>query len=61
MVKIILKTPICSHCETGRKDYELDRISLSGSQIICLKNGKCDKYESVMRTACSNSRNPEMI
>lgn len=61
MVKNILKTPICSHCETGRKDYELDRKSLFCSHIICLKNGKCDKYEPVIREACSNSRNSEMI
>ena len=61
MGKNIGVIPICTHCETGRKDYELDRKSLFCSHIICLKNGKCDKYEPVMQKACSNSRNREMI
>ncbi len=61
MGKNIGVIPICTYCETGRKDYELDRKSLFCSHIICLKNGKCDKYESVMQKACSNSRNREMI
>ena len=52
---------ICSHCETGRRDYELDRKSLFCSHIIYLKNGKCNKYEPVINDVRSNSRNPEMI
>ena len=61
MGKNICVIPICSHCETGRKDYELDRKSLFCSHICCLKNGKCDKYEPVIRNTRSNSRKREMI
>lgn len=37
MGKNIGVIPICSHCETGRKDYELDRKSHFCSHINCLK------------------------
>ena len=61
MGKNIGVIPICSHCETGRKDYELDRKSLFCSHINCLKNGKCDKYKPIMHRTRSNSRNRVML
>lgn len=35
---------LCPNCETGKKDYELDRRSVTCTYIGCLKNGKCSKY-----------------
>lgn len=42
------KEYLCSDCETGRIDYELDRHSPFCSYIGCYGNGECSKYISMM-------------
>lgn len=56
MGKNIGVIPICSHCETGRKDYELDRKSLFCSHIDCLKDGKCRMYVPLKRENTDNNK-----
>lgn len=36
---------ICNMCETGRRDYWLDKSSECCSYIYCLKNGKCGMFK----------------
>lgn len=38
-------TKICTFCETGRKDYLLDKSSECCSYIYCLNNGKCGMFK----------------
>lgn len=35
---------LCPKCETGRKDYLLDKRSIFCSYINCRKNGMCSKF-----------------
>ena len=38
------KLQICPLCETGRKDYMLDKQSIFCSYIGCLKDGNCTYF-----------------
>ena len=38
------KLQLCPICETGRKDYMLDKQSTLCSYIGCLKDGNCSQY-----------------
>lgn len=35
---------LCSNCETGRKDYLLDKSSILCTYINCLNNGTCPMF-----------------
>lgn len=39
---------LCPNCETGRKDYELDKRSVLCSYIGCLKDGVCSKFAPLL-------------
>lgn len=41
-------TKICTVCETGRKDYLLDKSSVFCSYISCLKHGKCGMFKPLV-------------
>ena len=57
MDKKIISTQICTRCETGKKDFELDKKSLFCSHIDLLKNGKCQRFVPISNGCCSNLRN----
>ncbi len=35
---------LCPCCETGRRDYELDKRSPFCTYIYCYRNGRCSKF-----------------
>ena len=35
---------LCPICETGKRDYLLDKHSIFCSHIGCLKDGNCSQY-----------------
>lgn len=38
---------LCPNCETGRKDYLLDKGSVYCTYILCLKDGVCSMYAPI--------------
>ena len=39
---------LCPNCETGRKDYELDKRSVLCSYIGFLKDGVCSRFAPLL-------------
>ncbi len=54
-------TQICPKCETGKKDYELDKNSLFCSHINCLKDGICSKFIPLLFTENRQGENAQMV
>ncbi len=43
---------LCPKCETGKKDYELDKKSIFCTYIHCLNNGICSMFEPLKNGEC---------